>query len=144
MAHENPFAFDSGAMKHDPGPRRFWTGTPGIPSFVAARPGYEIVLRIGVRAIREKSLRQTQRIRDWAAEYGMRLGSPAEPERRGGTVCLDVPHAEKVCDALLAADVLLDYRPGVGLRLAPHFYTRDEEVDEVMRRVRDEVTNAAR
>jgi len=144
MAHDNPFAFDSGPMRHDRGPRRFWTGTPGIPSFMAARPGYEIVSRIGVRAIREKSLRQTQRIRDWASEYGMRLGSPAEAERRGGTVCLDVPHADKVCDALLAGDVLLDYRPGVGLRLAPHFYTRDEEVDEVMRRVRDEAAKAAR
>lgn len=144
MAHENPFAFDSGPMRYDRGPRRFWTGTPGIPSFMAARPGYEIVARIGVGAIREKSLRQTQRIRDWAAEYGMRLGSPAEPERRGGTVCLDVPHAEQACEALLAGDVLLDYRPGVGLRLAPHFYTRDEEVDEVMRRVRDEVAKAAR
>jgi kynureninase len=43
-----------------------------------------------------------------------------------------------VCRALLAADVLLDYRPGVGLRLAPHFYTRDQELDQVMRRMYEE------
>jgi kynureninase len=58
-------------------------------------------------------------------------------------VVLDVPHAEAVCEALLAGDVLLDHRPGVGLRLAPHFYTRDDEVDLVMRRVRDEVRKHA-
>jgi len=38
--------------------------------------------------------------------------------------------------------VLLDHRPGVGLRLAPHFYTREDEVDQVMKRVRDEVAKA--
>jgi kynureninase len=70
------------------------------------------------------------------------VGSPRETSRRGGTVCLDVPNAERVCQALLASDVLLDYRPGVGLRLAPHFYTRDDEVDQVMKRVREEVTRA--
>ncbi len=57
-------------------------------------------------------------------------------------MCLDVPEAPRVCAALLAQDVLLDHRPGVGLRLAPHYYTRDDEVDEVMRRVKAEVEKA--
>jgi kynureninase len=142
MAHENPFEFDSGPMLRHAGARRFWTGTPAIPAFVAARCGYEIVAAIGVGAIREKSLRLTARMIALADEYGLTVGSPRESERRGGTVCLDVPHAEAVCHALLAEDVLLDYRPGVGLRLAPHFYTREDEVDEVMRRVRDQVKRA--
>ena len=144
MAHERPFDFDSGPMRWDAGPRRFWTGTPAIPALLAARAGYEIVARIGVEAIREKSLRQTARMAELADEHGFRLVSPREPERRGGTVVIDVPHAEQVCAALLAADVLLDHRPGVGLRLAPHFYTRDDEVEEVMRRVAEEVRRASR
>ncbi|HTM58652.1 MAG TPA: aminotransferase class V-fold PLP-dependent enzyme [Candidatus Udaeobacter sp.] len=142
MAHENPFAFDSGPMKWDAGPRRFWTGTPGIPAFVAARCGYDIIAAIGVREIRAKSLRQTARMIALADEYGMKVVSPREDARRGGTVCLDIPAADRVCAALLAGDVLLDHRPGVGLRLAPHFYTRDDEIDEVMKRVRDEARRA--
>jgi len=142
MAHANPFEFDSGPMRWDEGPRRFWTGTPGIPGYLAARPGHEIVARIGVSAIRAKSLRQTTRMIAWADEYGLAVGSPRDPSERGGTVVLDVPSADRVCHALLAADVLLDHRPGVGLRLAPHFFTRDDEVDEVMRRVRDEARRA--
>lgn len=138
LAHEQPFAFDPGPFRRDPGARRYWTGTPGIPSFMAARPGYEIVARISVAAIREKSLRQTGRMIELADEFGFPLVSPREAERRGGTVCLDVPHAEQVCDVLLADDVLLDFRPGIGLRLAPHFYTHDDEVERVMKRVRDE------
>ncbi len=139
FAHAEPFAFDPGPLRRDPGPRRFYTGTTAIPAYAAARPGYEIVARIGVGRIREKSLRQTSRLMALADEYGFRVVSPRAPERRGGTVCLDVPRAAEVCAALLAGDVLLDHRPGVGLRLAPHFYTRDDEVERVMRRVRDEV-----
>jgi kynureninase len=135
MAHEAPFAFDPGPVRLDPGPRRFWTGTPAIPAFMAARPGYEIVAAIGVPAIREKSLRQTARMIELGDALGFRLVSPREAARRGGTVAFDVPSAEQVCRALLAENVLLDHRPGVGLRLAPHFYTSDAEVEEVMRRV---------
>jgi kynureninase len=142
MAHARPFDFDTGPIRRDDGPRRFWTGTPAIPAFAAARAGYEIVAEIGVERIRQKSLRQTGRMLERADEYGLPVGSPREPLRRGGSVVLDVPNAERVCDALLASDVLLDFRPNVGLRLAPHFYTRDDEVDLVMRRVRDEVRKA--
>ena len=86
--------------------------------------------------------KEVARILALADEAGFKVGSPREPNRRGGTVCLDLPESVRVCEALLAQDVLLDHRPGVGLRLAPHFYTRDDEVDEVMRRVRVEVEKA--
>lgn len=143
LAHEKPFDFDVTPMRWDDGPRRFWTGTPGIPAFAAAREGWSIVAKAGVPAIREKSLRQTARLIALADDAGFRVGSPREATARGGTVVLDVPNAERVTQALLAADVLLDFRPGVGIRLAPHFYTRDDELDEVMRRVREEVKRAA-
>jgi kynureninase len=143
FAHARPFDFDPGPMRWDPGARRFCNGTPGIPAYLSAQPGAEIVARIGADAIREKSLRLTGRMIAWADEFGWRLGSPREPERRGGTVCLDLPAADRVCERLLASDVLLDHRPGVGLRLAPHFYTREDEVDVVMRRVREEVSRGS-
>jgi kynureninase len=143
LAHENPFEFDSGDMRWHSGARRFWTGTPGVPSYAAAMCGYEIVAAVGVPAIRKKSLRQTERMIELADEFGLRLVSPRAAEDRGGTVGLEVPHAGEVCAALLAGDVLLDFRPGVGLRLAPHFYTRDDEVEDVMKRVRDEVRRRA-
>jgi len=136
FAHETPFAFDSGPMRLDAGERRFWNGTPCIPAYCAARPGAAIAAEIGGEALREKSLRLTGRLLAHADEFDLKVGSPREPANRGGTVCLDVPNAEKVCARLLAEEVLLDFRPGVGIRLAPHHYTRDDEVDEVMRRVR--------
>jgi kynureninase len=143
LAHEQPFAFDPGPVRRHDGPRHFWTGTPGIPAFAAAVSSYRIMSRLGVAAIRAKSLRQTGRMLALADEYGMRVGSPRDAAARGGTVVLDVPRADAVCKSLLAQEVLLDFRPGVGLRLAPHFYTRDDEVDRVMAMVRDEVRDSA-
>jgi kynureninase len=136
FGHEQPFAFDPGPQRLHAGERRFWNGTPCIPAYCAARPGFAIAAEIGGEALREKSLRQTARLLALADDHGFTVGSPREEARRGGTVCLDVPHAEQVCARLLADDVLLDFRPGVGIRLAPHHYTRDDEVDEVMSRVR--------
>ena len=136
FAHESPFAFDSGVQRLHAGERRFWNGTPCIPAYCAARPGFAIAAEIGAEAIRDKSLRLTGRILALADEYGFTVGSPRAAAQRGGTVCLDLPNAERVCARLLADDVLLDHRPGVGIRLAPHYYTRDDEVDTVMARVR--------
>jgi kynureninase len=143
MGHAEPFAFDPGPTRLHAGERRFWNGTPCIPAYTAARAGFGIAAEIGSAAIHEKSLRQTARILQLADEAGLKVGSPREEARRGGTVCLDVPEAARVCEALLARDVLLDFRPGVGLRLAPHYYTRDDEVDEVMGMVREEVEKVA-
>ena len=139
FAHQQPFEFDSGPMRWSEGPRRFHTGTPAIPAILAARPGVEIIAKIGAEAIREKSLRLSERMIGWADELGVRVGSPRDAQSRGGTVVLDVPNSEAMCRALLASDVLLDHRPGVGIRLAPHFYTREDEVDLVMKRVGEEL-----
>lgn len=135
FAHEDPFEFATEHRLHA-GERRFWNGTPCIPAYLAARAGFAICAEIGGEALREKSLRLTGRMIELADEYGLTVVSPREASRRGGTVCLDVPNAEQVCARLLASDVLLDHRPGVGIRLAPHHYTRDDEVEDVMSRVR--------
>ena len=140
---QRPFDFES-TMRWSEGARRYQTGTPSIPSVLAAQPGAEIVAGIGVEAIREKSLRLTERMIGWADELGFPLVSPRESSRRGGTVVLDVPHSERVCQALLRAEVMLDHRPGVGIRLAPHFYTREDEVDRVMKQVVEQVEQAGR
>jgi kynureninase len=52
-------------------------------------------------------------------------------------VAFDVPHAREVAQALLARDVIVDYRPGAGIRVAPHFYTSDSEVESVVAHIDD-------
>jgi kynureninase len=52
-------------------------------------------------------------------------------------VTLDVPDGYAVTQALLAEDILVDHRPGAGIRIAPHFYTRDDECDAAVARIAD-------
>ena len=136
MAHEQPFAFEGGPIRFAHNAFRFLNGTPNVPGLYAARSGYEIVNAIGVPAIREKSLRQTARLMELADEAGIRVNTPRDPARRGGVVILDVPDGPAVTRELGRREVLVDYRPGAGIRIAPHFYTTDDEVEHTVAEIR--------
>jgi kynureninase len=127
MAHEHPFAFEPRLDRRNDA-WRFLHGTPNIPALYAARPGLEIINRIGTAAIREKSLRQTALLIELAGSYGFSCTTPRDPDRRGGTVAIDVEHGYEISRSLKSVDIICDYRPGAGIRLSPHFYTRDDEL----------------
>ena len=131
QAHARPFAFEPD-MEYATDAFRWLGGTPVIPALYAAIEGPRILRRAGIEAIREKSVRQTTRLIALADARGYRVNAPRDPERRGGTVAIDVPHAYEVSQHLIAQDVLVDYRPGAGIRIAPHFYTDDTELERVM------------
>ena len=135
VAHRNPFAFDPDPIDFAPDAYRFLNGTPNIPGLYAARSGYEIIGEIGVENIRAKSVRQTSKLIDLAEAAGFTVNSPKNPAQRGGTVTLDVPNGYEVTQELLRRDFLVDYRPSAGIRVAPHFYTKDEELDLVVREI---------
>jgi kynureninase len=128
-AHENPFAFEIGPTRYTDPPYKFMNGTPHIPALEAARPGLKIINEVGVNRIREKSKRQTAKLMKLAEENGWRVNTPYDPEKRGGTVSIDMPDSQEVCRELLKRDVLVDWRPKAGVRMSPHFYNTDEEID---------------
>jgi kynureninase len=132
MAHRAPFAFEPGEVDYASGIQRFLHGSPAIPTLYAAESGYDLVNEIGVERIRAKSLRQTTRLIELADERGWRVHSPRRAEQRGGSVILDVPRADAVTRELEARHVLVDYRPGAGIRLGPHFFNTDDEVDSAV------------
>ncbi len=129
------FAFDPGPIDFADDAFRFLQGTPNVPGLYAARSGYEIINEVGVDRIRAKSMRQTAMLIALAEEAGFRVNSPHDPAQRGGTVTVDVPNGYEVTQELLRRDFLLDYRPGAGIRIAPHFYTKDEELGLVIEEI---------
>jgi kynureninase len=131
-AHASPFRFATGAIEYAGAPERFQSGTPNVPSIYSARAGYEIVAEIGVKAIRARSLGLTRRLMDLAADAGFRVNTPDADAERGGAVIVDVPNGAAVADELIRREVIVDYRPGAGIRMAPHFYNTMEEIDHAM------------
>lgn len=130
--HARPFQFEPGAIDYAEGLERFQSGTPNVPSLYSARAGYEIVREIGVPAIREKSLRLTRRLMDAAQTRGWRLNTPLGDHERGASVVLDLPEGAALTQALIAREVIVDYRPGAGIRMAPHFYNTEAEIDHAV------------
>ncbi len=143
MAHESPFAFEDAPIHYSEGAARFLHGSPAVPALYAAQSGYKIINEIGVAAIREKSVRQTQRLIELAEESGFKVTSPRDPARRGGTITIAVEHAPAVTSELIRREIIVDYRPGAGVRVSPHFYTKDEEIERVVREMRDIVDTRA-
>jgi kynureninase len=131
QAHARPFAFEP-EMEYTTGAFRWLNGTPVVPALYAAMEGPRIVRRAGIDAIRAKSVRQTARLIQLADDRGFRVHAPRDADRRGGTVAIRVPHAYEVAQTLLARDILVDYRPEAGIRVAPHFYTTDDELESAV------------
>jgi kynureninase len=131
QAHARPFAFES-EMDYAPDAFRWLGGTPVIPALYAASEGPRIVRRAGIDAIRAKSTRQTARLIELADARGYGVKAPRDVAHRGGTVAVDVPHGYEVSQFLLSRNVLVDYRPNAGIRIAPHFYTSDNELDQAI------------
>jgi kynureninase len=131
QAHTRPFAFEE-SMEYTTGAFRWLNGTPVIPALYAAAEGPKILRRAGIGPVREKSLRLTARLIALADARGYTVNAPRNPAQRGGTVALDVPHGYEITQHLVAQNILVDYRVGAGIRIAPHFFTREEELEEAV------------
>ena len=139
MAHESPFAFDT-SLIYAPNITRFLHGSPAIPALYAAQSGYKIINEIGVDRVREKSVRQTDLLIALAEEAGFEVTSPKDSARRGGTITVAHENASSIAKELVRREFIIDYRPGAGVRISPHFYTTDEElklVIEEMKKIRE-------
>jgi selenocysteine lyase/cysteine desulfurase len=121
--------------------RRFAGGTPAVLPAQLSRPGLAILRGIGADATRRRSLALTDHIIARADEAGLAVASPRAHERRGGIVALRFPGAEAVARELIASGFVCSYRGG--LRIAPHFYNTDEEIDRFMHELTRRLRKAA-
>ncbi len=129
LGHQAPFAFTMPEQQYADNVWRYMGGTPAVIALFQARAGAEIVAEIGARKIRERSLSLTQRVIDSAQERDFKLNTPLESERRGGSVVFDFSGAADVARELNRRKYFCDHRPGVGVRVGPHFYTTEDEID---------------
>jgi kynureninase len=142
QAHTRPFDFED-TMEYTTGAFRWLNGTPVIPALYVAAEGAKILRKAGIAAIREKSVRLTTRLIELAEKRGYKVTAPRDSARRGGTVAVNVPHGYEVTQVLLSRDILVDYRVGAGIRIAPHFFTTDAEVELAIGTIADALDSGA-
>ena len=133
QAHARPFAFEPGAIDYtESSMLRFAHGTPPVPALVAAGASYEVIKSIGIDLIRARSLHLTQYLIDSASERGLTVNSETRPDRRGASVVLKVPDEAGMEERLAAEKIIVDSRPGAGVRVGPHVFNTLEELDRAL------------
>jgi kynureninase len=129
FAMQEPFAFDTEHLRYHPTARRLEHGTPPAPVYPIAQGGLDVIAEVGVDRIRERQWELQDHVIARADDLGLEVRTPRDRDARGGVVNVKVgPDAERICHALLARDVCTDHR-GDGLRVSPHFFNVEDDVD---------------
>lgn len=120
---------------------RFQVGAPPILSMAAVEPGVALCAEAGIEAIRAKSVRLCEVLIGladrWLAPHGLCVASPRAAAGRGGHVALRGPRTWQLCQALVSAGVICDFRTPDWLRLAPTpLDTRFVDVWDALERLR--------
>lgn len=116
MTHEFEPAVGAGAWQ---------IGTPAILGAATLRGALHTFAEAGIERVRAKSLVQTEYLFyliDQLLPQGpdhFTVGTPREPERRGGHVSLEHPAAVQICKALKSRGIIPDFRKPNVIRLAP-------------------------
>lgn len=132
-----PFSFDTEHLEYHVTARRLEHGTPPAPVFYLAKGGLEIIAEVGVERIRERQGELTDHVIARADAAGLAVRTPRDRDARGGVVNVGVgSNAEAICHALLARDVCTDSR-GDGLRISPHFFNTEADVDRCFDQLAD-------
>jgi selenocysteine lyase/cysteine desulfurase len=129
FATVEPFSFDLQRLEYHATARRFEHGTPPAPALFLAQGGLDVVADVTPERIRARQGELTDYVIERADGLGLPVRTPRARAERGGVVNVGVgPNAGAICHALLERDVCTDFR-GDGLRISPHFFNTEADVD---------------
>ncbi|HEY1330566.1 MAG TPA: aminotransferase class V-fold PLP-dependent enzyme [Actinomycetota bacterium] len=134
FGREDPFAFDATTLDYPQSASRFDLGTPPVVNAYAARAGIELVMQTGPAAVRAHLEQLSAAAFDLAGRLDLRILGPKTPESKGATTAFDAGSAERadeVAEALRERDVIVAPR-GRAVRLAPHGFTRQDELEHAI------------
>ncbi len=127
FATQNQFAFDLEGFAYRDDARRFELGTPALPTVHTALGGQEIIDEVGMPAILARNASLTERLIQRCQSTGMTLRL-AEPSARSSIVMVRHDDPKGAVAHLAANGIIVDHRPGF-VRVSPHFYNTEQEVD---------------
>ncbi|HEY5114787.1 MAG TPA: aminotransferase class V-fold PLP-dependent enzyme [Nakamurella sp.] len=125
------------------GVRSMISGTPSVLGILAVREGAAIIAEAGIAAIRAKAVALTEMVvglaDEWLVPQGFSLGSPRDGSRRGAHVSINRSDARQICEQLIDAGVLVDFRAPetirVGLSPLPLSFAEVWDSVEVIRKL---------
>jgi len=131
FGQKNPFAFDSKNLDFAPGASRFDTGTPPVIAAYAARAGMQIINQIGLENIETRIDHLSRFAINRALQLGLDYAGPHDIAAKGATTAIRVADARRIQSCLAERNIIASARGDI-IRIAPHFFTREEELDAVL------------
>ncbi len=126
FGNRHQFEFDPRAFEFWDDARRFELGTTANAAVYASSAGLDIVLEIGVEAIRRRTTELVDDLVDRVTDAGYEIRTPREPAARAGIVMVRMKDPAAAVHALASRGVLVDYRHD-RLRASPYFYNTPED-----------------
>lgn len=115
---------------------RFEVGSPSYVSFVGAAVAIQILLDVGIESIQRRVFGLTESLMNSVKGLGFRLTTPEDRECRSGIVHFLVDEAQEKQEMLRQNGIIVSARSN-GLRVAPHFYNTEEEIELLIRTLRN-------
>ncbi|ESP88031.1 kynureninase [Candidatus Halobonum tyrrellensis] len=126
---------------------RWQVGTPPLLSTAPLSGALDVLEEAGVDRVRRKSVALTDYLIDLVDERlpdAFAVGTPRDPDRRGGHVAVEHPDGYRLSEALRDRGVVVDFRPPNVVRVCPSpLYTRFVDVWDVVETVRKVVETDA-
>jgi len=109
---------------------RFEAGSPSILSLAGAAESMNILLDFGIENVNERILALTDHLIDNIKDLKLELQTPEEKQHRSGIVNFKIKNPQKVAEKLGEKDIIISARAN-GIRVSPHFYNTEEEIDKL-------------
>jgi len=111
---------------------RFEVGTPCTISFVGAAEAMKMLLHYGIENVRKRISKLTDHLIEAVEDLGLILQTPKEKQYRSGIVNFKIRRPQKFVEKLEKKEIVVSARAN-GIRVSPHFYNTEEEIDTLMK-----------
>ncbi|MFC1796405.1 aminotransferase class V-fold PLP-dependent enzyme [Pseudomonadota bacterium] len=132
FAQEDITAMDITRYSPSTTARRFEAGTPPVPNTYMTEAGLSILHEVGLEAIERRIGELTTAIKDEAAAAGYQLVSPVNPSQHGAMITIRSSDDNRLVAHLAEDNIVVSCRNG-NLRIAPHFYNNQEDIEYLFR-----------
>ena len=114
---------------------RFEVGTPCTISFVGAAEAMKMLLHYGIENVRKRIMKLTDHLIEAVEDLGLKLQTPKEKQCRSGIVNFKINRPQKLVEKLEKKGIVVSVRAN-GIRVSPHYYNTEEEVDVLTKETR--------
>jgi len=116
---------------------RFEAGSPSSVSFVGAREAMKLLLGFGVENITKRIMKLTNNLIEAIRDLSIELQTPEEQQCRSGIVNFKMRNPQEVTRKLGARGIVVSAR-NHGIRVSPHFYNTEEEIEKLVKEIEKE------